>query len=138
MIVSLILFFERVGILSAAHAVMNVRTPQGSIAWAVSLVVIPYVAVPAYWVFGRSKFQGYVLARQADEERIDAIANEAMQGIDRLVAETEWGGTAIRGTEEKALYCLFYIYFQLCGSVLHYKGYMSDSEFFITFLGHYT
>jgi cardiolipin synthase len=101
-IVSLILLFEILGILSAAHAVMNVRTPQGSIAWTVSLVVIPYVAVPAYWVLGRSKFRGYVLARQANAEQVDSIAEEAMQGIDRLVAKTEWGGSAIRGTERLA------------------------------------
>jgi len=47
-IVSLVLVFEVLGILSAMHAVMNVRTPQGSIAWAVSLVIVPVVSVPAY------------------------------------------------------------------------------------------
>lgn len=102
MIVALILFFEILGFISAVHAVMNVRTPQGSIAWAVSLVTMPVITVPAYWVFGRSKFHGYVLARQADAELVDRIADEAMQGIDRLVARTEWGHTAIRGTERLA------------------------------------
>jgi cardiolipin synthase len=52
-IVTLVLIFEVVGILSAVHAVMSARTPQGSIAWAVSLVSLPYISVPAYWVFGR-------------------------------------------------------------------------------------
>jgi cardiolipin synthase len=66
MIVVLIVLFEVLGVLSAVHAVMSTRTPQGAIAWTVSLVFMPYVAVPAYWVFGRNKFQGYVLARQED------------------------------------------------------------------------
>ena len=102
MIVSIVLLFEVIGIVSAVHAVMNVRTPQGSIAWAVSLVTMPVVTVPAYWVFGRSKFQGYVLARQAEAGLIEEIANRAMQGIERLEARTEWGTTAIRSTERLA------------------------------------
>ena len=102
MVVSIVLLFELFGIISAVHAVMNVRTPQGSIAWAVSLVTMPVVTVPAYWVFGRSKFRGYVLARQADAELIDEIADRAMQGIERLEASTEWGSTAIRSAERLA------------------------------------
>ena len=102
MIVTFIIVFEILGFISAAHAVMNARTPQGSIAWAVSLVTVPYVTVPAYWIFGRSKFHGYVLARRADADLIDEVAERAMQGIERLVAQTEWGVTAIRGTERLA------------------------------------
>ena len=50
------------GLLSSVHAIMTTRTSQGAIAWAVSLNTFPYVAVPAYWVFGRRKFEGYVEA----------------------------------------------------------------------------
>ena len=60
--------FRVVGIISAAHAVMSTRTAQGAIAWSVSLVAAPVVAVPAYWVFGRNKFEGYVEAWQENEE----------------------------------------------------------------------
>ena len=73
MIVALVIVFEILGILSAVHAIMSSRTPQGSIAWAVSLVTLPYVAVPAYWVFGRDKFKGYVLARQSELELLHDI-----------------------------------------------------------------
>ena len=52
------------GVLSSVHAVMSTRTPQGAVAWAVSLLTFPYLAVPAYWVLGRSRFEGYVDARQ--------------------------------------------------------------------------
>mgnify|MGYP001191820284 CR=1 FL=1 len=54
------------GALSSVKAIMDTRTSQGAIAWAISLNTFPYVAVPAYWVFGRSEFQGYVTARRAD------------------------------------------------------------------------
>jgi cardiolipin synthase len=101
-IVSLVLIFEVLGILSAMHAVMNVRTPQGSIAWAVSLVIVPVVSVPAYWVFGRDRFKGYVLARRADDERLDELWRRARQGVEQLVAGTDWQNAAIRGTENLA------------------------------------
>lgn len=42
------------GVLSAIKAIMEFRTPQGAIAWALGLVTFPYIAVPAYWVFGMS------------------------------------------------------------------------------------
>jgi cardiolipin synthase len=102
MVVYFVLLFEVLGILSAMHAVMNVRTPQGSIAWAVSLVTIPVVTVPAYWVFGRNKFQGYVLKRRADSDRLDELSRQTTRDMERLVASTEWGNTAIRGTERLA------------------------------------
>jgi cardiolipin synthase len=101
-IVSVVLIFEVLGILSAMHAVMNVRTPQGSIAWAVSLVIVPVVSVPAYWVFGRDRFQGYVLARRADNERLDELWRRAREGVEQLEATTDWQNSAIRGAENLA------------------------------------
>jgi cardiolipin synthase len=77
MIVALVVVFEILGVLSAVHAIMGSRTPQGSIAWAVSLITLPYVSVPAYRVFGRNKFRGYVLARQHELELIDDIVRQA-------------------------------------------------------------
>jgi cardiolipin synthase A/B len=51
---------ELMGIAAAVHAMMNSRTPQGAVAWIVSLVTLPYFALPLYFVFGRHKFTGYV------------------------------------------------------------------------------
>ena len=58
--------FHLAGLGLSVHAVMGTRTAQGAIAWAVSLVSFPYIAVPAYLVLGRSKFNGYVTERQQD------------------------------------------------------------------------
>lgn len=44
------------GVLSAVDAVLHARTPQGSTAWAVALVLLPVLTLPLYWVFGRSRF----------------------------------------------------------------------------------
>jgi len=54
------------GALSSIQAVMSTRTPQGAIAWAISLNTCPYIAVPAYWIFGRSKFDDYDLIRHKE------------------------------------------------------------------------
>ncbi len=50
------------GIAHAAHAVMKVRSSQGAIAWSISLVTFPWLALPLYWILGRTKFHGYAEA----------------------------------------------------------------------------
>src|SRR5262245_15804739 len=62
------------GLATAAHAVITARTSQGAIAWALSLISFPYLALPAYLIFGRGKFQAYVRARRAGNSEIDHIA----------------------------------------------------------------
>jgi cardiolipin synthase len=59
----------------ALDAVMQNRTAQGAIAWAVSLVTFPFVALPLYLVFGRSKFRGYVAARRSDNRDLKPIVD---------------------------------------------------------------
>ena len=102
MIVIVVIVFQILGLVSAVHAVMSSRTPQGSIAWAVSLVTFPYLAVPAYWVFGRNKFNGYVLARQDQLKDLDDIIRQAN---DQLAVNTEFSSVqtrAITGAEKMA------------------------------------
>jgi cardiolipin synthase A/B len=68
-----VLLAHLLGFASSIDALMSTRTPQGAVAWIVSLNAVPYLAVPAYWVFGRNKFQGYVIARR-DLESALAVA----------------------------------------------------------------
>ena len=102
MIITLVVIIEILGILSAVHAVMSVRTPQGAIAWAVSLVTFPYVSVPAYWVFGRNKFQGYVLARKKDIESLSDIIRQANAHLDISAVDKAKNRGAIRAAETLA------------------------------------
>jgi len=85
MLVFVAVTFHVLGLLSAIHAVMRTRTPQGAIAWSVSLVTFPYLAVPAYWVLGRSRFQGYVTARQAGDAALDQLIGDARARVDAYV-----------------------------------------------------
>ncbi|MDR5898240.1 cardiolipin synthase [Halomonas vilamensis] len=58
-----IALIHMLGMISAVMALMSSRTSQGAVAWIISLLTFPYVALPAYWFFGRPRFYGYVSAR---------------------------------------------------------------------------
>jgi cardiolipin synthase len=74
-LIGLVAFLLHVtGLLAAGHAVMTARTSQGAIAWALCLIMLPYLTLPAYLVFGRGKFQGYVKALRAGNSQIDHLA----------------------------------------------------------------
>lgn len=58
-----IMLIHLLGVMSAIMALMSSRTSQGAVAWIISLLTFPYIALPAYWFFGRPRFYGYVMAR---------------------------------------------------------------------------
>ena len=76
-----VILFHIAGLVSSIHAIMSTRTDQGAVAWAISLNTLPYVAVPAYWVLGRSHFEGYVTARQGEMDEIAGIGDAAQAAV---------------------------------------------------------
>ena len=102
MVAALVVLFHVLGFTSSIHAVMSTRTSQGAIAWAVCLNTFPYLAVPAYWVFGRSKFEGYVVARRntdvlnerIERAAIDTVARYRVPDADRAEASRAAEGLA--------------------------------------------
>lgn len=64
------------GAASAARALFTARSSQGALAWVMSMITFPYVAVPLYWIFGRNRFQGYVTSRRAGDRAVNAMAPE--------------------------------------------------------------
>ena len=73
---------EILGIITAIHAVMHARTSQGSIAWAISLVTFPWVTLPLYWIFGRSKFHGYVDLRSSKDIDVKHIIKKVLKAAE--------------------------------------------------------
>jgi cardiolipin synthase len=61
----------------ALEAILKGRTPQGAIAWAISLLTFPVVTLPFYLIFSRNRFDGYL-------EQRDEIETESR----RLLAAT--------------------------------------------------
>ncbi len=68
---------EIVGVLFAFDSIMRGRTPQGTLAWALALVLIPIVAVPLYFLIGARRFDGYVRARRRGKLGLDVLATQA-------------------------------------------------------------
>jgi cardiolipin synthase len=65
---------QLLGLIAAIHAVFTVRTSQGAIAWAISLVFMPYLTLIPYLVFGRSQYDAYISSRRrANREMRDAM-----------------------------------------------------------------
>jgi len=86
-IAAIVVTFHAVGVLAALHAVMTVRTAPGAIAWAGSLVMMPYLSLVPYLIFGRSRFAGYVNARRFNNHRLREIRQSmSTQELDALSA----------------------------------------------------
>ncbi len=79
----LYLLVEMTGIYYAFHAVLNTRTSQAAIAWAISLIIIPLLILPLYWIFGSSRFYAYMDSfRKASLHDIET-AKKAIQELKR-------------------------------------------------------
>ncbi len=68
------------GIATAVDAIMNSRTPQGATAWVFALATIPLVALPAYWIVGRFKFEDYLTALRDFDSEIASGLEDAKKG----------------------------------------------------------
>jgi cardiolipin synthase len=90
------------GFWSAIHALMSVRTPQGTIAWVVSLITFPWIAVPAYWILGRSRFHGYVSIRQTKDEAVRARAAEIARDLQPVIVEPRDDHGSLRAASQMA------------------------------------
>jgi len=82
MIAAIVAAFYISGIVFAVEAAMKVRTAQGAVAWSVSLVSFPFVAVPAYLVLGRSKFEGMSDAFESRRDEFERLLADIQSELD--------------------------------------------------------
>ena len=78
------LLLEFAAIAAAVEALLRARTPQGAIAWSLSLVMFPLLALPLYLLLGDRKFSGYIDARRSGNQPLQRLARE----IDRQLPAT--------------------------------------------------
>src|SRR4051812_33489428 len=92
-----VIFAHLAGALTSVRAIMEVRTAQGTIAWVFALNTVPYVSVPAFWIFGRSKFDGYVVARRRDLTHTAATHQRYLMSLTNrgLVADPGFGHSLV-------------------------------------------
>lgn len=73
--------FHTAGLIFAWQALYQARTSQGTLAWLLALIFLPYIAVPAFLYFGEQKFSGYVRARRSGDSRLSAYAELLAENI---------------------------------------------------------
>jgi cardiolipin synthase len=76
-----VVMFYALGFAHMLHALMHARTSQGAIAWVVSFFTIPFIAIPLYWLLGRTKFSGYVRARRGNDAELRSLASEMFERL---------------------------------------------------------
>jgi cardiolipin synthase len=92
---ALIILLHVAGVLTAMHAVMTTRTPQGAFAWALGLVLLPYVTLVPYLYLGRSRFHGYVDLHRLRREQMLELADLHLEASQPpLAACTRYGEIA--------------------------------------------
>lgn len=67
-------------VMSAIRAILVTRTAQGAMGWVIALMAMPLIAVPLYWVFGRTRFEGYISRRAM----VNARARRATKPLEAL------------------------------------------------------
>ncbi len=72
--------FYFLGLLCAILSLWRARTPQGTAAWFISLISFPFLAVPAFMIFGRNKFYRTSIKKS----RLDERARTAVAGINQI------------------------------------------------------
>ncbi len=107
----ILIVFYLLGFLCAAMAILRSRTPQGATAWVLSLLTFPFLAVPAYILVGKNRFDGYSSQRRLFDEEVekkfeihDALKigylhkNEEMRMLSKLVSPKNQPGFTRRNS----------------------------------------
>jgi cardiolipin synthase len=92
--------FHLLGLAHILHALMHARTSQGAIAWVVSLIALPFFAIPLYWLLGRSKFSGYVRARRGNDAELRKLAADMHARLRRYAVDLPAEDVFERAAEE--------------------------------------
>ena len=90
------------GCVSAVDAILKARTSQGAIAWAITLAILPYLALPLYWAFGQRKFHGYVRARQSGDREVRGLVESLSRHTPELPGATPSERSAVQAAERLA------------------------------------
>jgi cardiolipin synthase len=100
MVATIVFLFYLGGIVAAAHAALTTRTAQGAVAWTVSLVSFPFLALPAYLVLGRNKFAGRTELFEAVQDEAEGILQSYEDGLDEFRAPEPKGTSWRHAIEE--------------------------------------
>lgn len=78
-VIALVVVVHVLGFVNSLVALLRTRTAQGTLAWLIALNALPWIALPAWWIFGRRRFEGYVSARRGEDRELTAVATIAAE-----------------------------------------------------------
>jgi cardiolipin synthase len=87
------------GLLMAVRVLLGGRTPQGTLAWIFFLLLVPYLAIPLYIVFGPKRYAGYVDARATRPSPFDGIVDQLRSSAETFIVDREDGLTTLTALE---------------------------------------
>jgi len=61
------------GLIAAADVIFRARSPQSAVAWSLSLLMLPPLALPFYLVFSGRKFPAYLQSRRVGDAKIHQL-----------------------------------------------------------------
>lgn len=73
---ALLVLIELWALVAALGALRAARTPQGAIAWVMGLLMMPFLGLPLYYLFGRDRFVGYATARRRGCDELHALGKQ--------------------------------------------------------------
>lgn len=85
-------FAHSVGFILSIQAVMQTRTEQGAVAWAIALNTIPVAAVPAWFVLGSNELVAYQSSMRVGMDEVRPLAEKLISNLDAAAANPEQVG----------------------------------------------
>lgn len=70
-----------VAVFYAVRIVHDGRTSQGTLGWVMVLMLVPALALPAYFVLGERRLHGYVRARRGGRRRLDDLYRATLREL---------------------------------------------------------
>ena len=70
-----------ISIVATIEALLTARTPQGTIAWSLFLIMFPILGLPIYLIFGGRKFSGYADARRSGTQPLQKLVQEISERL---------------------------------------------------------
>jgi len=99
---TIVLVAHLIGFATSLHALMGTRTAPGTVAWVVSLNAIPYLAVPAYLVFGRDEIDDYVQLRRKHVSSLNRSLESHLEELAPFRSEWSQHDSKLRALEQLA------------------------------------
>jgi len=90
------------GVAAAIHAIFHTRTSQGTIAWVISLITIPFISIPMYALFGPRKFQSYIDTKYQSNKKMKGINKHLLEQFELFKSQLKSDKANINALENLA------------------------------------